>query len=257
MDTTQTITYETPFNEHMRFCLRMEQLFQHIEEHLMVDSIPNAETTIETIIEVAYLLDRPDLKSLVTKELIRYQTQLSRLHQLPHIDQSKLANILVELEHIIEQFQTNNNKLGQRLRENDFLSALRVHRLNPGGICHFEIPAYHRWLYRPHAERIEQLTAWYEEIKIMGDAARLMLQLVRNSNDSEDKVAETGLYQQSLDPKAPFQIARVSLPIDSPVHPQISVGRHRMSIQFFMADMQNKPKPTNNKINFKLTNCIF
>ena len=51
-------------------------------------------------------------------------------------------------------------KIGQYLRENDWLMSIKQRTGIPGGACEFDLPSYHYWLHRPAEERTGQLAAW-------------------------------------------------------------------------------------------------
>ena len=71
------LIYDQPFNETIRVCLRLEQLFQSIDHQMNELSIPGTRQLIHLIINLLHLLDRPDLKSKLAKEF----TQSSGAHR--------------------------------------------------------------------------------------------------------------------------------------------------------------------------------
>src|SRR5690348_5840268 len=98
--TNNVIIYEQPLNELIRVCLRLEQLFQHID-HLIVDTSPIGTRNLTvTIINLLNLLDRPDLKAKLAKELSLHLNQLARLENTPGIDQQKLSQLLRQLDEL-------------------------------------------------------------------------------------------------------------------------------------------------------------
>src|ERR1051325_7095184 len=65
-------------------------------------------------------------------------------------------------------------KIGQYLRENDWLMSIKQRTGIPGGACEFDLPSYHYWLHRPATERTGQLAAWTAPLYPLrdGSAAR-------------------------------------------------------------------------------------
>ena len=53
-------------------------------------------------------------------------------------------------------------KLGQHLRDNEWLMMIKQRSAIPGGVCEFDLPAYHYWLNRSADERRRDLAAWIE-----------------------------------------------------------------------------------------------
>ena len=87
------IIYEQPVSEHIRVCLRLELLFQQAKYRLQAGSVWDSRAAIITLIDILNLLDRPDIKTKLTKELCRYLSVLSRLEKTSEVDHQKLSNI--------------------------------------------------------------------------------------------------------------------------------------------------------------------
>jgi cell division protein ZapD len=253
----ETITFEQPVNEHTRACLRLEQLFQQLAHCLGGPSVWDSRSALAAIIDILNILDRPDLKTKLTKELCRHLANLARLEQTPHVDRKKLSVILIELEDIIDGLQSVSGRIAQDLRGNDFLTSVRQHLLNPGGICHFDVPAYHDWLQKPSAERVANLNQWYGRFSTIQAAVNLLLRLIRDSSQAQSKVAQEGFFQMPLDAQIPCQLIQVTLSTHESVYPVISVGRYGVAIQFFILNLKDRPTQTTEDVPFKLTCCIM
>ncbi len=85
----EPIIYEQPVNEHMRVCLRLEHLFEQAMHWLHGTHSWDSRAALAVILEIINVLDRPDLKTKLVKELSRYITVLARFAETPHIDRSK------------------------------------------------------------------------------------------------------------------------------------------------------------------------
>ena len=250
-----SIIYEQPLNELIRVCLRIEQLFLQID-HQMVDmSILGTRALVGTIINLLQLVDRPDLKAKLAKELSHHLTLLSRLENTPEIDQEKLRSILSQLEELARCFIDSSKKIGQNLREIELLNNLRLHLASPGGGCSFDIPIYHYWLHQPAEQRQIMLKAWLTEFNNIRAASSLILQLVRESAKSNMKTAEHGFYQELLDPQINLRMIRVGIPIEIPAYPEISVGRHYLSVRFFTPSIQERPTQYLQHLQFWISHC--
>src|SRR5207253_1066149 len=111
------------------------------------------------------LLDRPDLKAKLAKELSHQMTLLIRLKDSPQIDQVILLSTLKQLEDLSRCFIDSSKKIGQPLREIELLNNLRLHLASPGGGCSFDIPLYHYWLQQPAKVRQATLLSWLNEFE--------------------------------------------------------------------------------------------
>ena len=130
-----TIIYEQPLNELIRVCLRIEQLFLQIDHQMVDTSMIGTRTLVASIINLLQLVDRPDLKAKLAKELSHQTSLLSRLENTPEIDQEKLRSILSQLETLARCFIDSSKKIGQNLRDVELLNNLRLHLASPGGGC--------------------------------------------------------------------------------------------------------------------------
>src|SRR5687767_15170938 len=92
------IIYEQPLNEAIRVCLRLEQLFRHIDHHQDDTSEISVRNTIALIINILHLLDRSDLKAKLTKELQLFQHNLLRYSDAPELDTAKCQGFIQKLE---------------------------------------------------------------------------------------------------------------------------------------------------------------
>lgn len=251
------ITYEQPINEHVRVCLRLEHLFNQVQHWMYGTSQFDSRAALIALLEILNVLDRPDLKSKLVKELSRYATLLSRFEETPHIDKGKLSAILHELEHTVRNLHVTQGRLAQSLRDNEFLMQTRQYLLNSGGGCSFDVPAYHYWLHQSPSERISQLSHWLSALKVVQTAVELMLRLIRQSSAPQLHVAHEGFYQAALDSSLPCQLVRVVVPYGAGVYPEISVGRHGISVRFYMLNLAERAIQTTEDVRFQLICCVF
>lgn len=251
------IVYEQPVNEHVRVCLRLERLFQQIDHTLKGTSVWDSRATVSSILEILYLLDRPDLKTKLTKEVCRHISNFTKLDQKPNIDNNKLQHLLAQLESINERLHLTQGKFAQELRQNELLNSIRQYSLNPGGACAFEVPAYHYWLHKPSQERIHDLTSWLKKFDTIKEAVDLLLRLIRDCGNPQQQQAEQGFFQTTLDPQLPCQLVQVFVSKTIEAYPEISVGRHGIFIRFLKPNFYDKPIQTRENLTFKMTCCTL
>lgn len=251
------ITYEQPLNEHIRVCLRLEHLFQQILLNIDNSSEWGSRTAILALLETANVIDRPDLKTKLTKALTQHAATLTQLEVLPQVDSSKLRTVLSDLDRLIDQLYATQGKIGQNLRNNEFLNAIRQHLYNPGGAVNFSNPAFQLWLQKPAVNRMADLKIWFKEFDLLRDVVDILLRLTRQSSLPTEKYADNGFYQQALDPHAICELVRVIVPVNSNLYPEISVGRHRLSVRFLEPNCHElgRSKQVDYNVTFKLTCC--
>jgi len=251
------IIYEQPLNEIVRVCLRLEQLFAQLDHQLPDTSILGTRNLIALIINTLQLLDRPDLKAKLAKELTHQVSLLQRLENTPEIDNTKLQTLLKQLDDLSRYFIESSGKIGQPLREIELLNNLRLHLASPGGGCSFDIPVYHYWLHQPIEKRKETIQSWLAEFNKIRSASSLILQLTREGSKPQVKKAEQGFYQELLDPQINLRLIRVTISDNLMAYPEISVGRHFLSIRFFSPNIHERPTQYLHNFEFRLSYCTL
>jgi cell division protein ZapD len=251
----EKIIYEQPLNEIIRVCLRLEQLFQQIDHQLPDTSEIGTRNLITYIINILHLLDRPDLKAKLAKELSHHLTNLMRYNHAPDIDSAKLRDLTSQLEELSRSLIDSSGKIGYRLRDIEILNTLRMHLASPGGGCSFDIPLFHFWLQQPAEERMATINAWLNDFTQIRAAVNLLLDLVRKNTKSEQKTAVHGFHQELLDPQSNLRLLRISIDRNLGVFPENSVGRHFLSVRFFLPDIDKRPVQYSENLDFLLEYC--
>jgi cell division protein ZapD len=251
------IIYEQPVNELIRVFLRLEQLFQKIDRELEQASDQRCVELIQTLVNTLNILDRPDLKSKITQELHRYISVFNRLTQSPDISQDTLKTTLTELNALLHYFSSLQGKMGQPLREKEFFSILRLKCNTPAAECSFDTPAYFCWLQQPYDSRLQQIKHWATAFDETKQVVRLLLKMIRHSAEPTNKNAEQGFYFESLNTQVPTQLIRVSVDASLKLYPEISVGKHRLNIRFYVPDVDRRAKQAAETVPFGLTVCTI
>ncbi len=223
--------------------------------HINGDSTCDPHDAIATIMEILNGLDRADIKSKIYNALRHHITVLANFSKLPEIDHHKLQETIGQLKQYSDLLHNTHGKLGQSLRDNDFLATIRQKLMVAGGTTDFAIPAYHLWLQQPLESRTANLRKWFAELKQIDLIVKLLLQLTRDRISAQSKIAEGGFYQENLDADASYQMIRVILPPEVDIYPKISVGRHRLSIHFFQPNIEARPTQITNDVEFSLICC--
>ncbi len=249
------IIYEQPLNELIRACLRLEQLFSQLDHYISDTSLLGTRHVIALIINTLQLLDRPDLKAKLAKELSHQLQLLARLENTPEIDQPKLKELLKQLNDLSRGLIDSNRKLGQNLRDVELLNNLRLHLATPGGGCSFDIPVYNYWLQQPAEKRQEMIQAWLMEFHDIRLTNELILKLVREESKTQNKEAANGFHQELLDPQLNLRLIRVAVPKNANTYPEISIGRHFLSIRFFTPSILDRPVQYPHNVPFWLSYC--
>ncbi|MDH5472028.1 MAG: cell division protein ZapD [Gammaproteobacteria bacterium] len=248
--------FEQPLNERIRTFLRLEHLFCQFEQHMKHTSAWDTQSAIKAIIDLLSMVGRGDIKRETIKELERQNTNLKSFIKIPDINHGRLALLIDEQKKCIEELHAVSGNIGQNLQSNELLNAIRQRLTIPGGLCDFDLPAYSHWLNQPFENRQLVLNEWYEPLKILQTAITLILNVIRESTEAIDEIAEDGFYQRNLEANQSCLLIRVILPADLNIFPEISAGKHRFSIRFLRTDNPaQRPEQEMSNVDFKLACC--
>ena len=251
------VIFEQPLNEQIRACLRLEHLFQDLEQYRVSSETVASQTALVALLRMLEVMDRPDLKAKLAQLLHQQITNLTGLMELPQVDRNKLTKLLAELDSVEGGFNALPTKLGESLRQHPFLKPLRVHLNNPGGLCPLGNPSYRLWLQQGERERMSWLATWAEELHPIMQVIDASLKLIRETGSMQSVTAETGVYQHTLEPTVPYPLIRVGISPRLNMYPEISVGRHRVYVRFraLEAGRSKTPSELPAEIAFKLACC--
>jgi cell division protein ZapD len=234
----QTLIFEYPLTETIRLCLRLEHLFLQFHAHAILEDPANSHLAMLALLRILGVIDRPDLKSKITQALSQHATTLGQLEQFPQVNKTQLKQVLAELDTSLKQCHSNHKKIGGALRSNSFLNQIYSHLNNPAGLCNFTTPAYSVWKKKPAKHRIADLHLWFEEFIELETAINLILTLTRESTPAKGLDIQDGFYHQPLDSTLPTQLIRISVN-NTEVYPEISAGKHHLSVRFMQMDPDN------------------
>jgi cell division protein ZapD len=255
---TQTmITYEQPLNEQIRLYLRLESLFDQLQDSITQKTDTSSKIAVQTLLKIASLTDRADIKSRITQILTQQTRSLTQLLGVPEVDNDRLRATLDELDHLMTSLYQSKMTIGEHIRKNDFLNQIRSQIMHPGGVCQNSTPAYLLWLNTPTQERIKDLKQWSQEFEQLKNINTMILKILRDSMSGEKISCENGLYQKNFDKDSRCSLIRISVPANYSVYPECSASRHRIIIRFLHPNYYGggRAEQTKKKFNFHLACC--
>jgi cell division protein ZapD len=249
------ITYEYPFNERIRTLLRLEDLFEKTAYFAQSDGALEHHTALVTLFEILEVAGRADLKMDLIQELERQRQTLLAYRNNPDISEEALSGALYEIEQSSAALLSMTGKIGQYLRENDWLMSIKSRAVIPGGVCEFDLPSYHWWSHRSPEARRDALDNWTRPMVPLRDAAAIVLRLLRSSGNPKQHLAAHGQFQLNLGGSA-AQMVRITLNADEPAIPEVSANKYFLNIRFTKPPAgEIKAKGCDRDVNFSLTFC--
>ena len=249
------ILYEYPFNESIRTMLRLEHLFERLNQLVVRDAAVDHHFALATLFEIMDVGSRADLKSDLLKDLDKQRVQLSSYRGNPSISEAVLDEVMARIDVAFNALNQMPGKAGAALAGNEWLMAIRSRISIPGGTCGFDLPAYYAWQHTDPAQRRIELLHWAEGLMPMTDALQLLLRLIRDSGVPHHVLAVAGQFQLSLPPGRVHLLARLRMADGEDVVPEISGHRLIVSVRLLQQDTEGKLKPSPVDTPFELTLC--
>ena len=248
------IDYEFPLNERVRTLLRLEGLFTKINYYIAQTQAADHQAALTTLFEILEVASRADLKPDLLQELERQKRMLATLHNNPQISEEALDNTLAEIEQTSTRLFEINGKVGQHLRDNEWLMGIKQRACIPGGTCEFDLPSYHYWLNQDVTLRRNYLQANLAPMLPIRDGLSIILKLLRESGKVYHFTAQQGSFQQMQGGRV-AQMLRVRLDSTLPCIPEVSANKYVLNIRFVAADYAAKSSVYEQDVNFDLTFC--
>jgi len=249
------ITYEYPFNERIRTLLRLEDLFEKTAHFGQSEGQLEHHTALITLFEILEVAGRADLKMDLIQELERQRQTLLAYRNNPDISEEALSGALYEIEQSSAALLAMTGKMGQYLRDNDWLMGIKSRAAIPGGVCEFDLPSYHWWLHRTVDVRRAALEGWSRPLFPLRDAAAIVLRLLRSSGRPKNHTAINGQFQLNLGGTA-AQMVRVMVDPDEPAVPEVSANKYFLNIRFTKPPAgEIKARGCERDVSFDLTFC--
>jgi cell division protein ZapD len=226
------IRYEHPLNERIRTLMRLEDLYRRALFFSGETMPADHHAALAALFEVLDVAARADLKTDILQELERQRQLLAPLRHNPAIEPTVLNALLSEIDAAAGKLLAQTGKVGQQIRDNEWLMAIKQRTGIPGGACEFDLPAYHHWLNLEPAERQHDLQIWLEPLLPIHSGLSIILRLLRDNGKTSRHTAYHGVFQLMLTTAKVAQLLRLSLAKALPCVPEISANKYALNIRF-------------------------
>jgi len=248
------ISYEYPLSERIRTLLRLEDLYERALYFIAKTEPQEHHVALLCMFEILEVAGRADLKSDLLQELERQKQSLESLRDNPDISQEALDSILWEIDRTSSRLFQMSGKVGQELRENEWLMSIKQRTNIPGGVCEFDVPSYHYWLHLSPEQHRHDLEGWLAPFLPIRDGIAIVLRLLRESGKGSTQTAVQGVYQQMMAGRI-AQMLRIRLKLDYQCVPEISANKYALNIRFTTQESGQRPKVYEADVDFELTFC--
>ncbi len=249
------IRYEHPLNERIRTLMRLEDLYRRAQHFVARTEAPDHHAALLALFEITDVAARADLKTDLLQELERQKQLLAPLRNNPAIETRVLDTLLADIERASGALLAQAGKAGTHLRENEWLMTIKQRTAIPGGVCEFDLPAYHYWLNADAAARQNDLRAWLEPFLPIHDGLSIILRLLRDNGRSSRQTAGRGVFQLMLTTSKVAQLLRLTVDSDLPCVPEISANKYALNIRFIGVTGMDRGTVYDRDVPFELTFC--
>jgi cell division protein ZapD len=238
--------------------MRLEELFNKVAYFIEQQEGREHHVVLLLLFEIADVAWRGDLKMDLIQELERQRQSLLSFRDNPEISEEALSGALYEIEQASAALLAMTGKIGQYLRENEWLQAIRSRAVIPGGVCQFDLPSYHYWLNQEANVRRKALQEWLHPLTPLRDGLSIVLRLLRDSGTSESQMARGGNFQLMLGSNINTpQMVRVSLKKQMSFIPEISANKYALNIRFIRQEFDgSRQRQTDNAVDVPF-NIVF
>jgi cell division protein ZapD len=253
---TRVRAYEQPLNERMRNFLRLDFLYHQAVHHHTRSDPWSTRAAVDALLEILAITSRGDLRGEVLKDLERQMSQLSTFGSRPGVDAARLRMLLAKMHRLREDLTAAGALFLQKLRESEFLNAIKHRSTIPGGTCEFDLPDYTHWLNQPDEMRGADFANWLAVVRPLGDSVSELLWITRELARSRHEIATGGAFQLTLGRDVPVQMLRIGLPQGTDLYPEISGSHYRCSVRFLIwQDASTRAVQTTEDVPFTLSTC--
>ena len=248
------ILYEHPFNERVRTWLRLEHLFERLDQLLTRTEMLDHHYALLTLFDLIDVTGRADLKSDVLQDLSRQKSAYTEFRGNPAVSESALYSVLARLGRAFDGLNAQRSKPGQALTGSEWLLNVRRRAAIPAGMCSFDLPVYHAWLQQSAEARYADLQQWSDDFGPMAQAVALLLELLRQSGQPHNDVAQGGQYVRTLQGNA-YQLLQLRIDPALRLIPEITTHRLAISVSLMRCAADGKTHPVRQDVPLELTFC--
>ena len=180
---------------------------------------------------------------------------LAALRSNPAIETRVLEPLLADIERASGSLLGQTGRAGTHLRENEWLMTIKQRTAIPGGVCEFDLPAYHYWLNADPAARQNDLRAWLEPFLPIHDGLAIILRLLRDNGRASRQTAYRGVFQLMLTTSKVAQLLRLSVENSVPCVPEISANKYALNIRFIGVTGMDRGAVSDRDVEFELMFC--
>jgi cell division protein ZapD len=251
---SEYLIFEYPLTQAYRHFLKLEVAFRRLDQ-LVSTNFPQApELALLRLTNLLDFLSRIDVKAEIIRELEIQITNYQSLKHNPAVDADKLENFLIRLNKLHQWAVSYRGRIGDDLREIPFVQNMLKKQSMHTGITACDSPELFRFINQDPDKTQPQLKTWYQHLDGLKTSIGVILRLTRELAHFNAGSAPLGDFLIEK-PNPGNSLLRVQLSKSESVFPEVSAGRHRISIHFYSLGPNAEKIKIRKPVNFKYATC--
>lgn len=246
--------FEFPLTQNYRQLLRLEGAFKHFEHLLGINNSASNQACLLLLVNILEYLNRIDMKSEIIKELEIQTAHYKKLKSNPAVDTEKLDKFLNQLAKLHQWAINYRGRLGDDLREEPLIKNILSKQSLHTGVVACDSPELAKFCgFSPDKTKLH-ITHWLESLEGLKTSVNVILRLTRELSVFNVGSAPMGDFLIEK-PNPGNSLLRIQLPSSQSIFPEVSAGKHRISIQFYYLDDTLSRMKCRESVNFKYATC--
>ena len=246
-----SVLYEHPLNERIRNYLKLEQLFEQVNNCAFEHIADNYQVFFNALFAIIDTLERNDIRGELIKDLEKLEQHLVVWSKSPAVDSSALENNLQQIVGFVCSLRTAKQPWNE-LRDDRLLASIKQRFAIQGGSSTFDLPQLQFWLHRPTDYITDNINSWLAKLAVLQQAIALVLKFLRQRGSFETVETDSGFFQDNGEG---LLLLRIKVDKDACYYPTVSGNRFRYSIRFMLPCEKTGRKYSNQATSFELARC--
>ncbi|MCC5015000.1 MULTISPECIES: cell division protein ZapD [Legionella] len=220
-----TITFQLATHYLPKIALRLECLYQTIDQACEETHPVIHHYALKNVIEIIKLIEKPELKSRFLKELMRIEHILNKSNT--SLSKELCASLHTQIQvltHVVGRF-------GENIHNNPFLQSIRLTLPTQTNDYEGYSPQLLLWLESNPALRQRDLVVWLNSLRTLHATVDLYLSLLRDSAQFDKIDMFNGFYQRQLPSRTSCHLILLRIDKSFGIAPRMQLGHHGFTLR--------------------------
>jgi cell division protein ZapD len=242
----ETITFELATHFLPKIALRLECLYQTINQAREETHPVIHHYALKNLIELISLIEKPELKSRFLKELMRIEHALIKTGEKVSVELFSSLHIQIQiLTHVVGRF-------GENIQGNPFLQSIKQAQQTQLYDCDMYSPQLLLWLESDPMLRQRDLAKWLNNLKALQTTVNLYLALLRDTAEFSKIEMFNGFYQRPLQQKNSCHLILLRIDKSFGIVPRMQLGHHGLSLRLCDLSTMREVRETEARLDLAL-----